>query len=195
MLRSERCQVNFGPNDESLSVWIFWIAKGEMLPNLVQELDRCLSVVVVVDAQNTKPSRFVDGCELVEALPSAPDSRNEFHIELYRTAWYLQWGVSRLRAWAEFLLGDRAHVVTMKELVNGGRRDVSMIVPLQVQAGSDGFVTAFFTNPQDQGNDLRRDPIPNMVRPSFEVAKTCYAVLFVTFLPDVEERPRDSEEP
>src|SRR3974377_945638 len=40
--------------------------KGEMLPNLVQELDRCLSVVVVVDAQNTKPGRFVDGLELVE---------------------------------------------------------------------------------------------------------------------------------
>src|ERR1700733_8018480 len=29
MRRSERCQVNCGPNEEPLSVWIFWIAKGK----------------------------------------------------------------------------------------------------------------------------------------------------------------------
>src|SRR5262249_15029225 len=29
MRKSERCQVNCGSKDESLSVWIFWIAKGK----------------------------------------------------------------------------------------------------------------------------------------------------------------------
>ena len=67
-----RCQVNWDPNDKSLSVSIFWIA-GEMLPHLPEKLDRHPRIVLIVDPQNPEPSRFL---ELVEALAyprCAPD--------------------------------------------------------------------------------------------------------------------------
>ena len=92
-----------------------------MLSHLAEEFDRCLRVVVIVDAQDAKACRFIDGGELVEALASSSDTRNEFHIELDGAAGNLQRGIGRLGARAILLLGDLSHVVAMKKFQNGCR--------------------------------------------------------------------------
>jgi hypothetical protein len=71
---------------------------GEMLSHLAEEFDRCLRVVVVVDAQDTKAGRFIYSGELVEAPASSSDPRDEFHIELDRAAGNLQRGIG---AWGQ----------------------------------------------------------------------------------------------
>jgi len=103
-----------------------------MLLDLLQKLHCRPSIVVVVDAQPPTSGRFVDGCELAKALPCPRGTRNELHIELHRAPGNLEWSIIWLRAGTVPLLGDRAHVVTVKELVDGGRRNVSLVMPLQV---------------------------------------------------------------
>src|SRR5690349_19441264 len=70
-----------------------------------------------------------------------------------------------------------------------------MIVPLEVQARSDCPVAAFFPNPQDQRNDLRRNSIADMVGPSLQIAQAIRAFLFKALLPDVVQRPGNAKEP
>src|SRR5690242_6268565 len=93
-------------------------SKGEMLSNLAEEFDRCPGVVVIIDAQDAKACRFIDGGELVEALTSSSDPRNEFHIELDRAAGNLQRGIGRLGARAILLLRYLSNVVAMKKFKN-----------------------------------------------------------------------------
>lgn len=95
--------------------------KGEMLPHLLEKLDRRSRIVMIVDPQDAESSRFVNGGELVEALACPRCPRNEFHIELHRTTGNSERGVIRLRARTVPSLGNRTHMVTVKELVNGCR--------------------------------------------------------------------------
>ena len=54
----------------------------EMLPDLLEEIDRGLGVVVVVDARHAKSGGFVNRRELIKALASSSQTGNELHIEL-----------------------------------------------------------------------------------------------------------------
>jgi hypothetical protein len=65
----------------------------EMLADFPEEVDGGLSVVVVVDAQDAKPGRFIDGRELIKSLARFSHTGNELHIELDRAAWNLQRGI------------------------------------------------------------------------------------------------------
>ena len=60
----------------------FLDGEGKMLTNFPEEVDGSLGVVVVVDAQNAKPRSFINRCELIKALTSSSNTRNELHIEL-----------------------------------------------------------------------------------------------------------------
>jgi hypothetical protein len=95
--------------------------KGEMLSDLLQELHRGLRVVVIVDAENPKSRRFVNRCELIEALTRTTHTRNEFHIELHGTAWNRMGSVGRLGARAILLQRDSANVMPMKDFQDGCR--------------------------------------------------------------------------
>lgn len=96
----------------------FLDGEGERLSNFPQEVDGRLGVVMVVDAKDPEPGRFINGCELIKALASPADARNELHIELYRAAWNRKRSIGRLRAWAIFLQRDSANVVPMKDFQN-----------------------------------------------------------------------------
>lgn len=145
--------------------------KGKMFSNLAQELDRRFSVVVVVDSQHAETCRFIDSRELVEALTSSSDAGNKFHIELHGPSRDVERSVSWLRARTIFLLRDRPYVVTAKEFVDGCWQNTRVVVPLEVEAGSNRTIAALFPNPEDQGNDLRRNPVPDVVRPPFQIAQ------------------------
>jgi hypothetical protein len=60
----------------------FLDGEGKMLTNFPEEVDGSLGFVVVVDAQNAKPRSFINRCELIKALTSSSNTRNELHIEL-----------------------------------------------------------------------------------------------------------------
>ena len=51
--------------------------EGEMLLDLPKEVNRGLGVVVVIDSQHAKSGRFVNGRELIKALPRSSHTRNE----------------------------------------------------------------------------------------------------------------------
>lgn len=122
MRRSERCQVNCGPNEEPLSVGLNLLnGKGEMLSDFPEEFDGGFGVVVIVDAQNPKSCGFIDGRELIKALTRSSDTGNELHIELDRAARNLQGRVFWFGARAIFFHRDAAHMMSMKDLQDGGR--------------------------------------------------------------------------
>ena len=64
----------------------FLNGEGEMLPDFLEEVDGGLGVVVVVDAQDAKPGRFINRRELIKALTRSSHAGNELHIELDRAA-------------------------------------------------------------------------------------------------------------
>ena len=68
----------------------FLNGEGKMLPDLSEEVDSGLSVVVIVDAQDAKSGRFINGRELIKALTRSPHTGNELHIVLDRAARDLQ---------------------------------------------------------------------------------------------------------
>ena len=84
-------------------------------------------------------------------------------------------------------------MMTMKDLQDGRRFDVGMVVPLKIEADSNGAVAALFPNAKNQRHDLRWNTKADVVRSPRQIPKTSYAVLLIAFLPDVEERPRYSE--
>jgi len=95
--------------------------EGEILPDLLEEVDRGLGVVVVVDAQHAKSGRFVNGRELIKALTRSPHTGNELHIQLDRAAWNLQRRIRWFWAGTILLLRNRANVMTMKDLQDSRR--------------------------------------------------------------------------
>ena len=60
--------------------------EGEMLPDFLEEVDGGLGAVVIVDAQDGKSGRFINGHELIKALTSPAYAWDELHVELYRAA-------------------------------------------------------------------------------------------------------------
>ena len=83
--------------------------------------------------------------------------------------------------------------MTMKDLEDCRRRHVSLVVPLQIQADSDRTVTPLLPNAKDQRDDLGRNAKSNFMRSPGHVPETCYPVLLIALLPDIEECPRDSK--
>src|SRR5690242_8258042 len=53
-------------------------SEGEVLADLLKKVDGGLGVVVVVDAQDAKSGRFIDGCELIKALARFPTRGTNF---------------------------------------------------------------------------------------------------------------------
>lgn len=139
--------------------------EGEVLTHFREEVDGSLGVVVIIDTQNSKSRGFINGCELIEALAGSSHARNEFHVELHGTAWDLKWSIGWLWPRAIFLQRDPANVVAAKDFKDGCWRDISVIVPLKVETGSNRSVASLLPNPENEGNDLRRNAIPDSVGP------------------------------
>ena len=95
--------------------------EGEMLPDLPEEVDRGLGVVVVVDAQHAESRRFVNGRELIKALARSAHAGNELHIRLDRAAWNLQRCIRWFWAGTILLLRNGTNVMTVKDLQDSRR--------------------------------------------------------------------------
>lgn len=80
----------------------FLNSKGEMLLDFPEKVDGGLGVVVIVDAQDAKSGRFINGRKLIKALARSPHAWDELHIELNRAARYLQGRIRRF--WAGAIL-------------------------------------------------------------------------------------------
>jgi len=85
--------------------------------------------------------------------------------------------------------------MTMKDLQDGRRRNVGVIVPLQIETDSNGTVTTLFPNAKDQRHDLGWNTKADLVWSPRQVPETGYPVLLIALFPDVKERPRYSEKP
>ena len=61
--------------------------EGELLEDVVDELDGTLLVEALKDAQDPQPGAVVNGCELVVTLSRALEGFDELHIDLDLVAW------------------------------------------------------------------------------------------------------------
>jgi len=127
----------------------FLNSEGKMILDLAEEVDSGLGIVVVVDAQDAKSRRFVDSRELIKALTCSSHTGNKLHIELDRAAWNLQRCIRWFWAGTILLQRNGANVMTMKDLQDGRRRNVGVIVPLQIETDSNGAVTTLLPNAKD----------------------------------------------
>jgi hypothetical protein len=109
---------------------------------------------------------------LIKALTSSSNARNELHVELDRAARNLEGSVRWFRTGSILLHGNATDTVAMKYFQNGCRGHVSVVVPLKIEAGSNGTVAALFPNAEDQRNDLRGNAIPDVVRSPWLIPKT-----------------------
>ena len=64
-----------------------------------------------------------------------------------------------------------------------------MIVPLKVEADSNGAVTTLLPNAKDQRHDLGWNTKADLVWPSRQIPETSYTVFLIALFPDVIERP------
>jgi hypothetical protein len=145
---------------------------GKMLTNFPKEVDGRLGVIVAVDAQNAKACSFINRRKLIKALASSSNTRNELHIELDGAPRNLEGSVRGFRARAIFLQRNATNSMAAKYFKDGCWRDVRMIVPLKIQACSDGAIAALFANAEDQRNNLGWDAIPDVVRSAGLISKT-----------------------
>ena len=86
------------------------------------------------------------------------------------------------------------HIMPVEDLQNGGWGDVSLIVPLKIEARSNGTVAAFFPNAKDQRNDLRGNAKPDAARSARLIPEAGQAIFFKALLPDIEMRPGNAKE-
>jgi len=169
--------------------------EGEMLLDLPEEVDRSLGVVVVVDAEHPKSGRFVNGGELIKTLTRSSYTGNELHIQLDRAARDLQRRIRWFWAGTIFLSRHRANVMTVKDLQDSRRRHVSVVVPLKIEADSNGALTTLFPNAKDQRQIPGWDTKADLVWFPGQVPETSYPVLLITFFPDAIECPGNSKKP
>jgi hypothetical protein len=111
-------------------------------------------------------------------LPSSLYARDELDIDLDALAWNRERAFGfPFGAWMVFLQRNAADVVTPKDLQDGGRRHVDLIVVLEIETHAHGPVTSFFANPKDQRDDLWRDAVANHGRFAGPVSQTLHPFL------------------
>jgi hypothetical protein len=66
---------------------------------------------------------------------------------------------------------------------------LGVIMALKIETGSKGTIAAFFSNTEDQRNDLRWNVIPDAQWSPWLIPKNSSAILLITFLPGLEESP------
>jgi hypothetical protein len=70
--------------------------RWKMLADFLKEIDRCLGVVAIADAQDAKSGRLIHGCELIKALTRSTYKGNKSYIGLHGAAWYLEGYICQL---------------------------------------------------------------------------------------------------
>src|SRR3990172_134317 len=169
--------------------------EGQAAADLIEESHRRTGVVVVVDPQHAVAGRLVNGGELVVALASSPDAGNELHIYLNRLTWNGEraFGLT-LGPGAVGLERDAADVMTAEDLQDRGRRDVDLVVALEIKAHAHGPVAALLADAQDQRDDLGWDAVANHRGSAGAVPQIFHPLLLEAADPDVVLGARDAKE-
>ena len=129
------------------------------------------------------PGRFVDRRELVETAAAQLEVL-DVDLELLSRDMDLS---AAPRPWAVSLQGHPGNAMLFENPVDGGGRDVDLVVPLQEEADPERTVLALATDLEDQGNDVRRGGERTVARATMAVVETHQPLLAVAFTPAVEE--------
>jgi len=97
------------------------------------------------------PGRFVDRRELVE---TAAAKLEVLDVDLDRLPRGRDLSAAP-RPWAVSLQGHPGNAMLFEDPVDGGCRDVDLVVPLQEEANPERTVLVLATDLEDQGNDMR----------------------------------------
>src|SRR6266566_8854542 len=108
--------------------------KGELLENIVSELDRGLLVQLPVDLENPQPRAVIDGGELVVLLAHATDGVDELDVDLNGVARQLLLVTlpALLVALVTLGSGKPAEVQATQDAPDPRLADSDVVIPLEV---------------------------------------------------------------
>jgi hypothetical protein len=154
-------------------------------PHFLDEVGGRFDGIVSIDPEHAIPGGLIDGRELIEA---AATKLEMLDIDLDRLSRDVDLAPAA-GAGAIAFQGHPGDPMPLQDPLDGGRRDIDLVVPLQEEADPEGPILPLPTDLQDQGDDVggRRERM--VARPSRTVAKADQAVLAVSLTPDVEEAP------
>ena len=188
MPRSRTCQWKAPWNSAPLSVWIALDPEGELLEDVVDELDRGLLVVAGVDPQHPDAGAVVDRGELVVLLARAADRLEELHVDLDPVA-----GQRLLVALPTVGRGacsaasrQPVHVEAFEDPPHPRRADRDVVVALQVHRDLARPEVIVLAQVDDLADDLGLGRVRRVQRRRGTVPQAVLAELLVAAEPLVE---------
>jgi len=158
---------------------------GKSAANLFDELRGRLDGIMGIDAEDAIAGRFIDRRELVEP---ASTEFEVLDVDLDRLSRDVNLSPAS-RPWAVPLQRHSGNAMLLEDSVDGRRRDVHLVVPLQEEADSERNVLVFATDLEDQGDDMRGGRERVMTRATRAIMETNQPILAVALAPAVEQRP------
>src|SRR4249919_1575657 len=165
----------------------------ELLEHVVDELNRGLLVEPVVDPQHPDPRAVIDRGELVVLLPRALQRSDELHVDLDPVPG--QWLLVALPPVdvpsVALGSGKPAHVQAPQDPPDPRRRDLDVVVALEVHRDLVGSEVIALAQVDDLADDLGLGGVRDHVGPSRTVPEPLETVLLVPAEPDVVGLARD----
>jgi hypothetical protein len=158
---------------------------GKSAANLLDELGGRLDGIMGIDAEDAIAGRFIDRRELVEP---APAELEVLDVDLDRLSRDVNVSAAPW-PWTVPLQRHPGDAMLLEDPVDGRRRDVHLVVPLQEEANSERAVLTLATDLEDQGDDMRWGRERVMARATRPIVETNQPMLAVAVAPAVEQRP------
>jgi len=158
---------------------------GQPAAHFLDEVGGRLDRILGVDAEDAIPGRLVDRRELVEA---ATAELEVFDVDLDGLPRDMNLSTAPW-PWAVPLPRHSGNAMLLEDPVDGGCRDVDLVVPLQEKADPERAVLALAPDLEDQGDDVRWGGERVMARAARAIVKTSQPLATVAVTPAVEERP------
>ncbi len=148
----------------------------EHLADFVEEGDRALGGIVIVDAQDAEATRFIDRGELIELQIPTDPLRNELHVDL--EAFPGRPGWRELAGWpAAPIPREAVDMVAFQDLEDRRGRHVNVMVALEMEGDPRSSVLFVPTDLEDDRDDFWRNLEADHVRTPRPVTQTDFAVL------------------
>src|SRR5665213_195632 len=171
--------------------------EGELLEDVVNELDRCDLVEAIVDSQDPEPGAIVDRRELVVLLPSSGQGSNELDVDLDAMTWLGLLVALPAVLVALVALGARqpAHAQALEDPPDPGRADLDLVVALEVHGDLVRPEVVVLAEVDDLADDLLLRRLGAQVRPRGSIPQADDAQLLVPAEPHVVALPGDAVVP
>ncbi len=158
---------------------------GQSAAHFLDEVGGRLDGILGVDAEDAIPGRFVDRRELVEA---ATAELEVFDVNLDGLPRDMNLSTAPW-PWAVPLQRHSGNAMLLEDPVDGGCRDVDLMVPLQEEADPERAVLALAPDLEDQGDDVRWGGERVIARATRAITETNQPVLAAALAPAIEQRP------